>query len=105
FNSNALHRGLYQINDFESLINTELANILFSRGPNLVKVVDNLVKKFYICTRKCEYNITDIISLIPVEWTVDKDSLEEQLRRNLFTTEWLNSCEFNFRYLIQENIK
>lgn len=105
FNSNALHRGVYQINDFESLINTELANILFSRGRNLVKVVDNLVKKFYLCTRECEDNLSDIISLVPVEWAVDKDTLEEQLRENLFTKEWLNSCEINFRTLIQENIK
>ncbi|MEE4000737.1 HipA family kinase [Tenacibaculum sp. FZY0031] len=105
FNSNALHRGVYQINDFESLINTELANILFSRGRNLVKVVDNLVKKFYLCTKECEDNLSEIISLVPVEWIVDKDTLEEQLRENLFTKEWLNSCEINFRTLIQENIK
>lgn len=105
FNSNSLHRGVFQINDFESLINTELANILFTRGQNLVKVVDNLVNKFYICIKQCEDNISDIISLIPIEWLVDIDSLEEQLRNNLFTTEWLNSCETNFRTLIQEHIR
>ncbi len=105
FNSNALHRGVYQINDFESLINTQLANILFKRGRNLVKVVDILVKKFYICAKECEDNLPDIISLIPLEWGVDKHSLENQLRDNLFTKEWLNSCEKNFRTLIQENIK
>ncbi|CAH8295713.1 hypothetical protein EV196_10817 [Mariniflexile fucanivorans] len=105
FNSNALHRGVYQINDFESLINTQLANVLFKRGRNLVKVVDNLVKKFYLCTKECEDNIDNIIALIPVEWGVNIDSLEDQLRKNLFTKEWLNSCENNFRTLIQENIK
>lgn len=105
FNSNALHRGVYQINDFESLINTQLANILFRRGRNLVKVVDNLVEKFYLCVEKCENNIADIIELIPLEWGVNNNSLEEQLRSNLFTKEWLKDCENNFRTLIQENIK
>lgn len=105
FNSNSLHRGVYQINDFESLINTQLANILFKNGRSLVKVVDNLVKKFYLCAKACEDNIADIIMLIPLEWGVNKQSLEDQLRNNLFTAEWLKDCENNFRTLIQENIK
>ncbi|MBG6129168.1 hypothetical protein IWQ47_000140 [Aquimarina sp. EL_43] len=105
FNSNALNRGIYQINNFESLIDTELANILFSSGRNLVKVVDNLVKKFYICAESCEDNLKDIISLIPPEWDIDKASLIAQLRDNLFNENWLESCENNFRTMIQENIK
>ena len=105
FNTNSLHHGVYQINDFESLINTQLANILFKRGRNLVKVVDNLVKKFYICAKECEHNLPDIISLIPLEWGIDKPNLDRQLKANLFTQAWLNSCEKNFRTLIQENIK
>lgn len=105
FNSNALHRGVYQINDFESLINTQLANILFKRGQNLVKIVDNLAKKFYLCVKECENNIAEIIALIPLEWRIDEKALEDQLRANLFTKKWLKDCENNFRTLIQENIK
>lgn len=104
FNSNALHRGMYQINDFDSLIYAPLANILFRRDRNLVKVVDNLVKKFYLCARKCEKNIANIVAPIPMEWESDKPFLEKQLRTNLFTKEWLSSCENTFRTLIQENI-
>ncbi len=105
FNTNNLHRGVYQINDFESLINTQLANILFTRGQNLVNVVNNLIKKFYICTRDCKDNIDDIIAFIPLEWGIDKEQLKEDLLENLFTEEWLNACETTFRTLVQMNIK
>lgn len=104
FNSNALHRGVYQINDFDSLINTKLANVLFKSGQSLVNLVDNLIKKFYICTTECENNIDNFLALLPIEWGVDKKELEIQLRNNLFTKEWLKDCETNFRALIQANI-
>lgn len=105
FNTNTLHRGIYQINDFDSLIYTQLANTLFIRGRNLVNIVDNLIKKFYLCTKDCKNNINEIISLIPIEWGIDKKLLEKQLLDNLFTQKWLVECETNFRTLIQMNIK
>lgn len=105
FNSNALHRGVYQINDFDSLIYTELANKLFTRGQSLVNVVDNLVKKFYICVNLCENNIDALMALIPVQWGININDYKGQLTNNLFTTEWLIECENNFRALIQANIK
>lgn len=104
FNSNSLKSGLYQINNFESLINTKLTNILFRKGTNLVNVVDNLVEKFYLCVKKCEENLTGNLELIPTEWGIDIELLENNLRKNLFTQEWIESCENNFRTLIQENI-
>ncbi|MEM6720794.1 MAG: HipA family kinase [Bacteroidota bacterium] len=105
FNSNSLNHGLFQINDFESLINTNLANILFKKGSNLIKVVDNLVEKFYFCTSTCENSIQNILFSIPQEWGINIDTLEKQLRNNLFTQKWLEDCENNFRAMIQKHIK
>jgi len=54
FNSNSLHHGLFQISENESIINTDLAKILFKPGRNLTEIVDKIVEKFYLCTSKCE---------------------------------------------------
>ena len=104
FNTNALKRGLYQINNFDSIIYTKLANILFQSGQRLVNSVDNLINNFYICTARCEHNINNVLELIPPEWGVDIVQLELLLRNNLFSEAWLQECENNFRTLIQANI-
>jgi hypothetical protein len=104
FNTNALHRGIYQINDFDSIIYTKLANLLFKKDQRLVKIVDNLINNFYLCVARCEHNLHDIVALIPPEWAVDKVQLEQLLRDNLFSEAWLHECENNFRTLIQANI-
>lgn len=105
FNSNSLHRGVFQINDFDSLIYSELANKLFSKSPALVNVVDNLVEKFYLCVQFCKENIDDLLNLIPSEWNIDRDYYKNQLLNSIFKTQWLEDCENNFRTIIQGNIK
>lgn len=57
FNSNALTYGIQLISDNESIICSDLTNILFRKGKGLTKIVDNIVKDFYICTLKCEKSI------------------------------------------------
>jgi hypothetical protein len=104
FNTNSLHRGVFQINDFDSIIYTDVANILFQSGRRLVNIVDNLLSNFYLCVPRCSDNLTEILSLIPVEWGVNKSQLEQQIRQSLFTKDWLRQCENNFRALIQANI-
>lgn len=104
FNSNSLNRGLFQINDFETLINTRLANILFRNNSRFVNTVENLINNFYICIKECEDNITEILQFIPQEWEINTSLLEKQLRDNLFTKDWLDDCISNFRTIIQTNI-
>lgn len=105
FNTNSLHLGIYQINDFDSLIYAELANKLFSRGQSLVNVVDNLVEKFYICVKLCKNNIDELMTLIPPQWDINVSDYKYQLTNNLFKQDWLVDCENNFRTLVQANIK
>ena len=104
FNSNNLGLGIYQINEFDSLLYSELGSILYKKKQSLVNAVDNIIKKFYICISACEENLRQIIDLIPDDWGVDRDYLERQLRNNLFAKEWLRECENNFRIFVQTNI-
>ena len=104
FNSNALHRELYQINAYESLLTTNLATVLFKKGAGLGKVINKIVEKFYICIKLCEAELANILSLIPVEWEVNREHLESQIRKSIFRKRWLIDCENNFRTIIQEHI-
>tara|TARA_R110002020_G_scaffold85914_6_gene211889 strand:- start:38403 stop:39209 length:807 start_codon:yes stop_codon:yes gene_type:complete len=104
FNSNNLRFGIYHINEFDSLLYSELGNILYKNKQSLVNTVDNIAKKFYICVANCEDNLRQIIDLIPDDWGIDRDHLEHQLRDNLFTKNWLRECENNFRSFVQTNI-
>lgn len=104
FNSNALAYGIVLISDNESIICSDLTQILFKKGKTLTKIVDNVVKDFYLCTLKCEAQLSNILIDIPIQWGLNVPNLELQIRNNLFTENWKNDCEHHFRSLIQANI-
>ena len=104
FNSNSLQNGLYQISEYESIINTDLAKILFRQGRNLTETVEKLVEKFYLCVKDCEDNLNVILNEVPNEWNLDIKQIELHLRQNLFKEGWIAECEKNFRTLIQTYI-
>jgi hypothetical protein len=101
FNSGNLKYGLAQITEDESIINTDLASILFKKGTKLDTAVNNIVETFYLCVSECEKVLTSIISLIPSEWEIDTELLEENLRKQLFNEKWLKDCIISFRSFIQ----
>ena len=104
FNSNTLHYGLQLISDNESIICTDLAKILFGKIKNLSQIVDIIVEEFYICTAKCEQELSAILEDIPLQWGLNLVNLEALMRSNLFDSERNQSCENHFRALIQANI-
>lgn len=104
FNSNALSYGIQLISDNESIICSDLAQILFRKGNTLTKNVDNIVKDFYLCTLKCESHLSNILIDIPIQWGLNMQNLELLIRDNLFTQGWKTDCENYFRALIQANI-
>ena len=104
FNSNTLHHDLYLISDNESIICSDVAQILFSHRNNLTQIVDNIVKDFYLYNTACEENLSSILTEIPLKWGLDISSLELLMRKNLFDSQWLIDCETHFRALIQANI-
>jgi hypothetical protein len=105
FNSNTLSYGLQLISDNESIICSDLAQILFKRGKTLTKIVDNIVKDFYLCTLKCESQLSNILNYIPIQWGLNIQNLESLIRDNLFAQQWKIDCENHFRALIQANIQ
>jgi len=105
FNSGLLKHGIYQINEHESIISTELAQLLFKKGQKLTALVNNIVENFYLCISECEKALTNILKLIPEEWGLDMETLEQNIRQNLFNESWLKECETSFRSFIQIKIQ
>lgn len=105
FNTNLMLKyGITQLTDDESIINTELAKLLFKKGEKLKTTVDNLVTKMYLCTDQCKTNLKMILAEVPLAWNVDCVEIESLLIKNIFADDWINECENNFRTLIQTYI-
>lgn len=104
FNSSFLAYGAAEITEDESILKTDLAKILFGKTRNLTKIVDNLVENFYLCTKECENQLDEILNLVPESWNIDRDMIRTRIVENLFTEEWKQQCETNFRQFIQSFI-
>lgn len=104
FNTSSLKYGLYQLNDNDTILNTELARILFSKNTKLMQLVDNILRNFYLCTLECRDRLPEILKLIPVSWKLDLDYIREQLEDSIFKDSWFKECDNTFREFIQSFI-
>jgi hypothetical protein len=55
----------------------------------------------YICTKECENKLDDILDLVPDSWNIDKVLIKQRIIDNLFSDDWKNQCELNFREFVQ----
>lgn len=101
FNSSFLERELYEITEDETIINTEIAKLLFRSKNKTKQIVEDLVQNFYLCTSKCEEELETIIQLIPESWNINTEQFADQLKQRLFSKEWKNKCEITFRTYVQ----
>lgn len=104
FNSSNLDYGLYQINEFESIINTDLAKVLFSKNNKIKDIVNNLVENFYLCKTECKDKLSEILQKVPSSWNIDLDYIKNKLNESIFQEEWNKSCENSFRQFVQSFI-
>lgn len=101
FNSSFLDYGIAELTEEDSIIKTDIARILFGKDRKLTEIVNNLVEILYICSKECENKLDDILDLVPDSWNIDKGLIRERIVTNLFSDDWKNQCELNFREFIQ----
>ncbi|WP_442787271.1 HipA family kinase [Flavobacterium suncheonense] len=104
FNSAFLKREIVELTEEDTILNTEIAKLLFGSKRKLTEIVDNLVEKFYLCTKDCETNLDLILALIPESWGIDKQDIKGKIEQNLFSDEWKKKCEITFREYVQSFI-
>jgi len=101
FNSSFLERELEEITEEETILNTEIAKILFAKNKKINKIVDELVEKFYLCIGECEVQLKSIIDDIPESWDIDKEALLNNMKLYLFSEKWKTKCVRVFRTYVQ----
>ncbi|TDG37454.1 hypothetical protein EZJ43_04890 [Pedobacter changchengzhani] len=104
FNSSFLNYGIQSLTEDDSILNTELAKLLFAHDRKLGETVDKLVENFYLYTKECEAKLDNIFALVPNSWAVDAVNIKAKMKRYLFPDAWKNQCEDNFRALIHSLI-
>jgi hypothetical protein len=104
FNTSNLHMQLAPLTKQDSILTTDVANVLFSKGTKLSAEVDNLVQDFYLCTNRCRQNLDGIIADVPDSWGIKTNEISDNLEK-IFDEEWLQQTEEVFRQYVQVGIR
>lgn len=104
FNSSFFNYGIQALTEDESILNTELAKLLFASDRKLGETVNKLVESFYLCIKDCETNLDNILALIPNSWAIDTVDIKAKMEQYLFNDAWGKQCENNFRAFIHSLI-
>ena len=105
FNSNCLENGISQLNEFESIINTDFIKMFFKRGQRLSEITEGLVEKFYIYTRKCLKELPKILQQVPAAWGIDLVNKENLMKNQLGNNAWLEETVHSFRLILEQQLK
>ncbi len=104
FNMSFLEYGISDLTEDDSIIKTDFAKLLFSKNKNLMSIMENLVKNFYLCVEECKQRLDEILKLVPNSWNIDIEQIRTRIVHNLFADQWLMQCEANFREFVQSFI-
>lgn len=102
FNTNNLQQGLYNISVEDSILAHPAIVQLCGAIIRNKAEIDRILEKSYLCIRKCEKELSGILSFVPAEWQVDTTRYEQLLRKHLFREEWFNSVRTNFLTILQQ---
>lgn len=104
FNSSFFNYGLQSLTEDDSILNTDLAKLLFAKDRKLGETVNKLVESFYLCTKDCEKNLDNILALLPNSWAIDTVNIKAKMEQYLFNDAWKRQCEDTFRAFIHSLI-
>ena len=101
FNSSmAYSQGLTNITEEDTVLNSELAVLLFKKDTQIVKKVDTLLSLFPYFVGSCKKELSNIYQQIPPKWNINISQYEPKINK-LFSEKWLDICNKTFRTYIQ----
>jgi hypothetical protein len=104
FNSSCLERGLYQLSDNESILNSELCKLLFKPGKPLNQIVANVEQECYICIQECKNSLDAILNEIPSTWGIDIAAKRDLLINSIFAATWIEETITNFKQYLETGL-
>lgn len=104
FNSSmAYTQGLMDITEEDTVLNSELAVLLFKKDTQIVKKMNTLLSLFPSFVGSCKKELSNIYQQIPQKWNINISEYDPKINE-LFSKNWLDICERNFRTYIQTQI-
>ena len=101
FNTSAAYRyKIYELTEDDTVLNSNLATVLFRKNSGFVLKVNDVITDFYNNVKLCEAQLPTILAKVPDNWKIDIPMYEKAIR-NIFETQWLDSCEKTFRTYTQ----
>lgn len=105
FNSGIIDpvRPPYQLTVDESILSSDIVPLLFRQGDELDRLKDVILGEFPGWVEACQNQLVEIIQLIPLEWGINREEIEEFLNSNIFAPLWRDETEHNFRQYITDS--
>lgn len=95
-NSVTVERGMVILTEDETLINTELASLVFRNFKGLPALVEEIAAKYYIWVGECENSLENVINAMPDQWGIVKADKIALLKSTLFQQSWIDECKNTF---------
>lgn len=99
FNGNTVtaSRGFVILTEDETLLNTELAALVFKDYKGFPKLVDEIAAKCYLWVADCQKSLENVINSMPDQWGIQKEDKIALLKSTLFHPAWIDECNFTFK--------
>lgn len=102
FNTSAAYRyQICELTEEDTVLNSNLATILFKKNSSFREKVDNLITEFRNSAKLCEGQLPTILAKVPESWKIDISAYKKTIQ-GIFETKWLDSCERIFREYTQK---
>jgi hypothetical protein len=96
-NSLAVGRGMEMLTEEDTLINTDLAKLVFQDFKGLKNQIDEIVVNYYLWVAECQKGLENIVNAMPDQWGVAKVDKIALLNSTLFHPKWISDCEATFK--------
>jgi hypothetical protein len=98
FNGNSVtsERGFVILTEDETLLNTELASLIFRNYKGLPNLVDEIAANYYLWVADCEKTLENTINAMPDQWGIQKEDRIALLKSTLFQKVWIDECKSTF---------
>jgi hypothetical protein len=99
FNSNSLAvgRGMEMLTEEDTIINTDLAKVIFQNSKSLLNQIDGVIVNYYLWVSECQKSLENIVNAMPDQWGIAKADKIALLNSTLFQLKWISDCEATFK--------
>jgi hypothetical protein len=99
FNTNSLApgRGMEMLTEEDTIINTDLAKVIFQNPKSLSNQIDEIVVNYYLWVSECQKSFENIVNAMPDQWGIAKADKIALLNSTLFQSKWISDCEATFK--------